>query len=209
MSITVTRVKNISRRDTRVDRIKRGGLILYTNIDGVGTYFCMGIDRNSSDLSDFGGHRERDDPSIIHAAVREFNEESRRMLGFDVTVRDVADCICAYDRNMMLIFLEVGSGDISIIHSMNDAFTDMRYIIRSTDGQGNQRRNTSLEMRGLCWLSYDDVKNLLTTRSNSGTPHEDCKSVIFSPQSSVYFIRIYDIIANFWHASQAFETSAT
>ena len=191
-------------RDSRIERIKRGGLILYTNVDDEGVFFCMGIDRNSSDLSDFGGQREEQDPTILHTAVREFNEESRRMIGTTLTVADIQDCKCIYNRQMILIFLEIGSGDKSIIHSINDSFTDMRYIIKPQ----SCKKNTSLEMRGLCWISHSDIKHLIANKNSPGVPFQDIHSVIFSPHSSVYYIRIYDVIADFWHASYSAASSS-
>lgn len=193
-SMSSPRVKDIDTKGRSFTSIKRAGIILYTLIDGKEPYFCFGIDRHYSDLSDFGGQREETDENIIHTAVREFNEESRCMIGFKLKPEDVQDSVCLYNSEILLIFLEIGSGFSDIIDTINENFTDMRYIIRRTSGQ---RRNTSMEMRGLCWLSISDVNLVLSNRNSLGEPAEKLRSAIFSPSSSVVYIRIYSKISNF------------
>ena len=52
----------------------RAGAIIYTRWQGV-TYFCLGVDTESGNLTDFGGGVKKDE-TVIEGGLRELNEES-------------------------------------------------------------------------------------------------------------------------------------
>lgn len=71
----VQRVADVDMAD--VDgKINRGGIIPYIVTDNDNVILCMGVDRNSGDLSDFGGRRKSRDGSIMVTLIRECTEES-------------------------------------------------------------------------------------------------------------------------------------
>ncbi len=73
----------IAQMPTR-DRLLRGGIIPYitTEIGGLSqTFYCLGLDYSSGNITDFAGKREAKDRSIIDTSIREFQEETLRVFG--------------------------------------------------------------------------------------------------------------------------------
>jgi len=84
--------------------IIRTGVIVYSyNYSTKQYYFYMGEDKNSNDLTDFGGGcRKEQDP--IESALRELKEESKGVFG-NYNTDQIQDCIMAYTNGMLIIFI--------------------------------------------------------------------------------------------------------
>ena len=57
----------------------RAGVIVYVEIPGQHKsqlFFCLGLDQRTGDITDFGGGVTKKDPTALHAALREFHEET-------------------------------------------------------------------------------------------------------------------------------------
>src|SRR6185437_730049 len=90
--------------DLKLVKPPRAGLILYTRVKG-DLWFGLGVDRQSGELTDFGGgvsYKRRHDEHVIAGALREFNEETLNIL--KLTMDDVKDCPVLYDNNMLIMF---------------------------------------------------------------------------------------------------------
>ncbi len=78
----------------------RSGAIIYTKINGK-TYFCLGIDTQSGNITDFGGGVKMGE-TIVKGGLRELAEESQNI--FDI--RDVDDSIIFHCYNMAIMFIK-------------------------------------------------------------------------------------------------------
>jgi hypothetical protein len=57
----------------------RAGVIAYIEVPGPvrpQLYFCLGLDQRTGDITDFGGGVTKKDSTALHAALREFHEET-------------------------------------------------------------------------------------------------------------------------------------
>lgn len=57
----------------------RAGVIVYVEIPNANKpqlFFCLGLDQRTGDITDFGGGVTKKDPTALHAALREFHEET-------------------------------------------------------------------------------------------------------------------------------------
>jgi len=128
-------------------KIKRAGIVLFTKYKK-SIWFGMGIDRNSGDISDFGGHRIHNDSDIIETAIREFDEETLGVCG-KIKKENIKNCYCIFDRHTMIIFYPTQI-DIknSIINFKNTVYD-------------------KTEMSGLIWIKYDKMKSILDNPETS------------------------------------------
>jgi len=87
-------------------RPKRGGVILYTIING-NLLFGFGVDSKYADITDFGGTIEYEkDFDAITGCLREFTEESLYCFGsFDK--KSVQSQVSVYSETMIILFLHV------------------------------------------------------------------------------------------------------
>src|SRR5690625_1459771 len=109
------RVNQLDLSNPLITNIQRGGVIFYTFINGI-LNICLGRDKDSDDLTDFGGtRRKRENP--IQCAVRESNEESRRVFSV-ITPEQVENFFCLYSSKMLIIFVPVISSDNSDIRQL-------------------------------------------------------------------------------------------
>lgn len=98
---TVGRVKEI---DWEKKKPPRAGIIVY-NFYQDKVLLCMGVDRKTKELTDFGGGISyKLDKNAIRGAIREFTEESLGVFG-EIEEKDLAECVVAYTCNMAIIFL--------------------------------------------------------------------------------------------------------
>lgn len=84
----------------------RAGVIPYIIYKGKKVMFCMGIDRISRDLTDFGGKVEIKDANPVYGGLREFKEESLGVFG-EFIIGDVSNDIVLYNDNMMIMFVKL------------------------------------------------------------------------------------------------------
>ena len=104
-------------KDLKITREKnpiRSGAIIYTKKGGK-TYFCVGIDTESGDLTDFSGGVTKGE-TVIEGGLRELEEESLGIFGH-LTKEDVADTTCFHCHNMITMFIPLLNIDMDSIIS--------------------------------------------------------------------------------------------
>lgn len=83
--------------------IQRAGVILYNVIDEK-YYYYLGEDKNTNELTDFGGGIKLNEQPII-AALRELRQETLNIFKF--TIDDIKNFKIAYNDTMCIIFVKV------------------------------------------------------------------------------------------------------
>lgn len=97
--MSICRVSQLPRRN-----FKRAGVIPYLYTPE-GTVYVLSRDRKYKTPGAFSGHVERNELPI-HAALREFKEESLGSFG-EFTAKQVEDCYAIYNDKELLIFIPV------------------------------------------------------------------------------------------------------
>ena len=89
---------------------RRTGIIPYTVVDNV-IYCLLGVDRQSSDYSDFGGGRKRNE-SFAMGAVRECREETENILSFKPDM--IENYLSIWNEKIGIVFVPVMLTDMQI-----------------------------------------------------------------------------------------------
>lgn len=84
------------------DNPVRAGAIIYTKKDGE-TYFCLGVDTQSGNLTDFGGGVKKDE-CVLDGALRELAEESLSVFGV-IYKDDINKSTTFHTSNMAIVFI--------------------------------------------------------------------------------------------------------
>jgi hypothetical protein len=155
-------VKDIPAHD--LNRIKRAGIIPFTQYKK-DTWFGMGIDRQSGDISDFGGRREIKDRDAIETAIREFTEESLGVYG-KFAYDSVKECMALYKGVYMIIFLPI---------VVNPKLSVKNYKCIVYKGS---------EMSSLIWMNKKDFLDTVT----------NAKSSMYSKVRNVLFGAVEDLL---------------
>ncbi len=140
------RVRDVDWRQTRS---QRAGAIVYTIITGE-LKFCLGIDQNFGNITDFGGHvQSTTDKTAVAGGLREYYEETLGVFG-EFTPDQVADCLVAYRHDMMIMFIHL---DVDP-EAASQAF-DKRSL------KALELEILELEIRKLIWLTREDLFQLI------------------------------------------------
>lgn len=110
----IIRVKEIDLNNTKPFR---GGFIIYTVVNGV-MYFGLGLDRDTHDLTDFGGGI-KDDPNCVLGAIREFQEESLDIFE-GINFEAVKDCLAVVNKFNLIIFIHINEHPNEISRRFNE-----------------------------------------------------------------------------------------
>lgn len=95
-----------------VQKQKRAGVIVY-NIDPNNNdlEICLGKDTAHGSLTDFGGGVKNGDPTVIHAALREFEEETYGAFNFKsedpMSDPKILESIVAFTEDIIILFLKL------------------------------------------------------------------------------------------------------
>jgi len=110
------RVKDI---DWTKIRPGRAGVIIYT--DNPNRKFCMGIDREYGEITDFGGGVSyKKDGNALEGALRELNEESLGVFG-EIPLDSLSKSIVVYNDSILIVFIKVPTLHIdSIMKAFNE-----------------------------------------------------------------------------------------
>lgn len=119
------------------DNPNRSGAIIYTNING-DVRFCLGVDTQSGDLTDFGGGIKKGE-SVIEGGLRELKEESQGVFGY-IDPDHIADCISIHSHNMAIMFIPL---------QVNPYEISQKFIHRI-----NKKKNP--EVSSIMWLNMDE-----------------------------------------------------
>lgn len=102
-------IKNIDVYTSQIKNVKmtmetpsRSGVIIYTHFKGK-TYFCLGVDNNFGDLTDFGGGMKKNE-TFINCGLRELEEESKGVFG-EIKEEEIQSNMGVYSKNMMIMFI--------------------------------------------------------------------------------------------------------
>jgi hypothetical protein len=149
----LSRICELDLSNPKIAHIRRCGTVFYTVISGQ-IYFCLGRDKESGDLTDFGGARKRNE-NPIECAVRESNEESRYSFA-TLTVADVQDCFCLYNSAMLIIFIPIITDSDNIITVTSYNFNNRVFL-----PEQQKFYKCYNEVSELYWLSENDINMLL------------------------------------------------
>lgn len=130
------------------DTIIRAGIVPFTKMNGE-IFLCFGIDSDSNELTDFGGHRKLRE-NIVTTAYRELYEESLNCFyqGIKDTIYIFPNSYAAYNNQMLIIFTEVKSNLVQ---------ESVKLFEKATIGKPKK-----LEVSGIIWFPLSMVINLLT-----------------------------------------------
>ena len=81
----------------------RSGVIVYTIYKGK-TYFILGIDTASGNITDFGGGISFKRENALTGGLREFSEETLGVFG-NIDVEEIKNCIAVYNEKEIIIFV--------------------------------------------------------------------------------------------------------
>ena len=85
---------------------QRAGVILYYS-KGNKKYFVAGLDYETNEITDFGGHICKRDNNIVETALREFNEETRGLFNDYVDIDSLYDCPAIYNDVVVIVFVRI------------------------------------------------------------------------------------------------------
>lgn len=133
---------------------QRAGVIMYTVVNGA-TYFGLGLDSRTHDLTDFGGGVVyKHDSNCIKGALREFNEETLSIFE-PLSFLDIAHCPVLYDNRNLIIFLHVKLEPNLISKTFNERYKHwMETNLSSEEGEGKKRIEP--EVCGITWLTWEE-----------------------------------------------------
>ena len=133
----------------------RSGAIIYTHYQGQ-TYFCMGVDTDYGDLTDFAGGVKKTDidadgvPSVITGGLRELREESLGVFG-ELNPEDVADDVVFWSSNMAIMFIRLDVIPVEVDQEFQKRFSD-------------HPDKKNLEVSSVRWLNTEDFRDAILSR---------------------------------------------
>jgi hypothetical protein len=137
----VSKVRDV---DWQEHRPIRAGFIIYTTYLGY-QLFCCGIDRKTSEITDFGGGISyKRDKSTLSGALRELTEESLGVFG-SFNEEQLMDSVVCYNNYMAIFFLHLDC-DILAVTSL----FDRRF-----------RSERTAEVSSLAWMDLDRFRWLI------------------------------------------------
>jgi len=141
-----TSVKNLNLEHVKP---QRAGVIIYT-VYGGATFFCMGLDSRTHDLTDFGGTvKYKTDTDSVNGALREFKEETLDIFE-TVSPEDIQNCPVLYDKDNMIIFVNMAIDPDETCVIFNEKYQKTIENDKPTP-----------EVCGLTWLSWGDFKKCI------------------------------------------------
>lgn len=137
----------------------RSGAIIYTHHQGK-TYFCLGVDSNYGDLTDFAGGVKKDEMvmenGIIIGGLRELEEESLGVFG-KLSFNDVANQLSFYSSNMLIMFIKINTNKDKIKRD---------FFEKATGVVGEFVTNKELEVSDIHWIEKSDFLESISGRGN-------------------------------------------
>lgn len=138
--------------DMKYVKPQRAGVIIYTVYEGT-TYFCLGLDSNTHELTDFGGSvKYKIDGTPVVGALREFEEETLSI--FDtISPEDIKHYPVLYDDHNMIIFINMHVDPESACEAFN---TKYKIAVEN---------NENPEVCGMTWLTWSDFQSTIRNQS--------------------------------------------
>ncbi len=130
---------------------RRAGVILYTFFEET-TYFGIGLDSKTHDLTDFGGTiKYKTDLNVLNGALREFNEETLQIFE-PLSGEDIANSSVIYDNDNLIIFIHMELVPDLVCSNFNTQYHNLKYA------------GINPEVCGITWLSWEDFQTSLSTK---------------------------------------------
>lgn len=138
----------------RNTRSIRAGVIPFTIKDNQ-LYFLLGIDRNTRELTDFGGGVKSTE-SVVDAAYRELFEESCKLFNGDIFKTDITSSIAITDymHNITIFFVHVNSSWLQ------------RAELEFSNHQKKLVGKKYNELVGIKWINDQDFEMIAFDRRN-------------------------------------------
>ena len=145
-----TTVQNV---DLECVKPQRAGVIIYTVV-GESTYFGLGLDSGTHDLTDFGGGvTYKTDQNAICGAIREFEEETLSI--FETIKFDhIKQCPVIYDNNNLIVFIHMKIDPDTVSRVFRDEYTH----IVDTKKCDSPRKYRDPEVCGITWLTWEEFQ---------------------------------------------------
>lgn len=138
VEITVS-VKSLFNLNMDLKHSIRAGAIIYTKVNNE-ILFCLGVDSQFGDLTDFGGGVKKNE-TIIEGGLRELKEESQGVFNSHLNIEALSKSIAVHSHNMLIMFIPVEVN----IDEMLETFS--KKIV--------ERRNP--EVKEIVWLTMDEL----------------------------------------------------
>jgi len=149
-------VKNVKMEHE--SNIIRSGAIIYTHYKGK-TYFCLGVDSEYGDLTDFAGGVKKEE-AVIVGGLRELYEESQGVFG-KLTYEDIKNCLAFYTNNMIIMFIRL---DIDMNQTKQDFVRSVRTKMRNYNTTENIEQ---IEVSNIMWLDIHEFLNCISGRGHT------------------------------------------
>lgn len=137
-----------------IKHIPRCGCIFYTYVNGE-INWCLGRDKLTNELSDFGGHRKLNE-SVLECIVREGNEESRKVFN-KFNANDILNCWCLWNQHMIIVFIPVISKTKKDIREM----TKLHFETKKFLNEKEINHKSYNEIIEITWLTCTQLNKIL------------------------------------------------
>jgi len=135
---------------------QRAGVIIYTVVEGA-TYFGLGLDSRTHDLTDFGGGViYKKDHNVIRGALREFEEETLQIFE-KIIPEDIKKCPVIYDELNLIIFIHMDIDPNSVCYNFNIRYNN----IIEMNNTGTKKKIRDPEVCGITWLNWEDFQKAI------------------------------------------------
>lgn len=152
----INKVTYVNQLDLNLNKPQRGGVILYTIVDGR-LLFGFGLDSTYDELTDFsGGIKYKKDKNLIDGALREFREESEGL--YFLNKEDVIHSPVLIDKHNVIMFLYTSESPDEITYQFQNQYghkSEIKNIVWVTEDE----LRSALELN-LTYI-YSRVKNFL------------------------------------------------
>ena len=135
---------------------QRAGVIIYTVVEGA-TYFGLGLDSRTHDLTDFGGGViYKKDHNVIKGALREFEEETLQIFE-KIIPDDIKKCPVIYDEQNLIIFIHMEIDPDAVCYNFNTRYNEIIELINV----GTKKKMRDPEVCGITWLNWEDFQKAI------------------------------------------------
>ena len=148
------KINQIRDVDWTYQRQTRAGIIPYYIQDGM-IYFCLAKDTNFKNLTDFGGGVKQTDLDPVHAALREFHQESLAIFG-ELTIENIQSSFVIFNYDMLIIFHRVEVIDQVALH---ETFHQRCQALIAN--------NDEVEVNDIQWHDENDFSHMVATAASS------------------------------------------
>ncbi len=134
---------------TYEDRIERAGVIIYMKI-GNEIIFCMGIDYEHTEYSDFGGGVKKKDGAVIKGGLRELSEESLGIFG-KINSDELNNFLLVYTKKTAIMFIKINVEQYDMINLFDERLKIIKEI----------KPDLNPEMKKIEWISCEQFISLI------------------------------------------------